>query len=51
MYNYFIVDRYIIRIFSWKVKNHSGRFATYQQTNKALFDRANKYGYIAVTLD
>lgn len=51
MYSYFIVDRYIIRIYSWQVKRHPGRFATYLQTNEALFNRAKKYGYKTVTLD
>lgn len=51
MYTYFVIDRFIIRVFAWKVKAHSGRFATYHRTEKALFDRAEKYGYTTVTLD
>ena len=51
MYAYFVVNKFIIRIFAWKVKAHPGRFVTYHRTNKALFDRAQKYGYTTVTLD
>lgn len=51
MYTYFVVDKFIIRVFAWKVKAHPGRFVTYHRTDKALFDRAQKYGYTTVTLD
>ena len=51
MYRYFVVGKFIIRVFAWRVASHPGRFATYHQTEQALFDRATKYGYITVTLD
>ena len=51
MYTYFTVDRYIIRVFAWKVKAHPGRFATYHRTERALFERASKYGYTPIALD
>ena len=49
-YRYFIVGKYIIRMEAWKVKVHDGRYAIYYETEKALFDRASKYGYTAIIL-
>ena len=48
-YRYFIVGRYIVRVFAWKIR--TGRMATYHETVKQLWDRAEKYGYTALALD
>lgn len=48
-YRYYIVDKYIVRIFAWKVR--TGRLACYHETRRELWDRAQKYGYTALALD
>lgn len=49
-FRYFIVGKFIIRTLAWKVNRHNGRYATYLETNRALWERASKYGFTALTL-
>lgn len=50
LYRYFLIgDKYIIRSYAWKITTEIS--CCYHEVNKALFDRAEKYGYIKVVLD
>ena len=48
LYRYFICGNYIIKDYAWKISSDVLR--RYLETDKALYDRAEKYGYIQINL-
>lgn len=48
LYRYFVCGNYIIKDYAHKI--NSDILRRYLETNKALYDRAEKYGYIQIDL-